>query len=199
MKIALLLILVFGIALFGCTGNGTENPTAAPTELPTEMATATPTELSTSTPTATEAPQATEQSSLKDCKSDFDCFIKASENCELAKMKHAYTTTFGTIKQRNELDYELKGMAAGKCIFYIKIGKITIEFPPEVPKETVDEQKAFYDKMAGRDGTCKFEKAELTALLERWRVGMFSLSTDVNEGDWAGAGCEGEYFSSSLG
>ncbi|MFH0971110.1 MAG: hypothetical protein V1835_00935 [Candidatus Micrarchaeota archaeon] len=198
MKIALLLMIVFGFALFGCTSNTAGNSTATPTEQPTEKATATPTELSTTTPTATKAPQATETGGLTDCGSDFDCFIKASENCGPTKVNYIYATDMFGVKQTTENYFELRGMTAGKCLFYIKLVKTSLVFPSQVPQQTVDEQKAMYDKLAGRDGTCKFLTTDLTALLERWKAGTFSMSSDMTEGDWAGAECEGEYFSQTL-
>ena len=81
-------------------------------------------------------------------------------------------------------------MDGGKCVLYLRTEKIDLVFPPEVPKETVDEQKALYKTREGLSGICKFTPSEMTSLMTRWSEGSYSTE------DFANADCTGPYFES---
>ncbi len=52
-----------------------------------------------------------------DCKQDFDCFIQASQNCELAKVDYTATTDIFGVKQTTKSLLEIKGAEENKCAF----------------------------------------------------------------------------------
>jgi hypothetical protein len=124
-----------------------------------------------------------------DCGSDLDCFITASQNCQPANITHTITINIFGVEQTTTSYYEIKGLEAGKCIFYLRTEKIDLTFPPETPQDIVDQEKEIYKKLEGRDGTCKFNTNDLTAMLNRWKVGNFSTE------DWDVAECQGNLFS----
>jgi len=128
----------------------------------------------------------------KDCGTDFDCFIAASQSCEQAKGTSQITTTIFGVQQTTASSLEIKGIQSGKCLFYLKTEKIELTFPPSVPQDTVQQQKDIYKKLEGRDGTCKFNTTDLTAVLTRWKAGNFSTE------DFKVAECEGSYFSNQI-
>jgi len=145
-----------------------------------------------------------------DCKSDLDCFIEESKNCNSSKVINTITTDIFGVKQITTSFLEIKGMELDKCIFYIRTEKIDLTFPPEVAQEIVKQQKEFYQKLEGRDGNCKFKINDLTNMLIRWKAGNFSsgsvsckLTPSGNKcttegGDFGVAECDGTYFETSL-
>jgi hypothetical protein len=138
-----------------------------------------------------QSPQGTEDafSNFRDCKESFDCFIESSKNCTPAKMRYKTPTVeiFGA-KITAQSFFAIKGKENNKCLLYLKTEKADIEFPQDAPKELVDQYKAIYKALEGRDGICKFETEELKKLLEKWKEGKFSSS------DFDNADCQGKYF-----
>jgi hypothetical protein len=126
--------------------------------------------------------------SSNDCGDDLDCFIEASKDCELSSVNYTVVIPFFEVNQTTTSSLEVKGMESNKCIFYIKTEKIELDYPSSVSQETVDEQKAMYKNLEGRDGTCKFDTKDLTDMLTRWNEGKYSTK------DWDGADCTGDYF-----
>jgi len=107
--------------------------------------------------------------------------------------------------------YKIKGIEDEKCVFYIKTESINLEFPEEIPQETVDEQNEIYDALEGREGKCKFDEPDLTEMLEKWKQGSYSsgeVSCELNEemewecntegGDFEKGECRGTYFVNDL-
>lgn len=144
-----------------------------------------------------------------DCGTDIDCFIAASQNCKPAKVIYTNTVDIFGVKHTTTSYYEIKGLKAGKCTFYLRTEKIDLTFPPETPQDIVEQQKEGYKKLEGRDGTCKFNINDLTAILRKWKAGNFEGSiscTFVNgkwectqTGDWEVAeDCQGTFFSQEL-
>lgn len=127
-----------------------------------------------------------------DCKSDLDCFIEESKNCNPSKVINTITTDIFGVKQITTSFFEIKGMESDKCIFYIRTDKIDLTFPPETAQKIVNQQKEIYQKLEGRDGNCKFKTGDLTAILIRWKAG--NLSSD----DFKTAECSGKMFEASL-
>jgi len=141
------------------------------------------------TPTKQLTQKPTKPSGPTDCGTNMDCFIQASRNCNPAKVTHIVTTDIFGVKQTTTSYLEIKGLEAGKCIFYLRTEKIDLTFPPGTPQNIIDEQKEIYKKLEGKDGTCKFNTNDLTAMLNRWKLGIFST------GDFEVAECQGKYFS----
>lgn len=144
-----------------------------------------------------------------DCKNSFECFIQASRNCKLSKITNTLTADIFGVKQTTSSYYEIKGLESNKCIFYIRTEKIDLSFPPEVPQETVNEQKQLYKKLEGRYGTCNFNTNDLVAMLSRWKEGNFEggASCSLVESNWectytgdfeVAQNCQGDYFSQQL-
>ncbi|MEM2955044.1 MAG: hypothetical protein QW625_03800 [Candidatus Nanoarchaeia archaeon] len=145
-----------------------------------------------------------------DCGTDIDCFIAAvSQNCTPAKVTNNVTLDIFGVTQTQTSYYETKGLEAGKCIFYSRIEKIDLTFPPGTPQDIIDQQKEIYKKFEGRDGNCKFSSSDLVAVLSRWKEGHFNGSascTLIDErwnctytGDWEVAeDCQGMLFSQEL-
>ena len=163
----------------------------------------------TTTPTTPLTQEPREPSGPTDCGTNMDCFIQASQNCNPAKVTHIVTTDILGVKQTTTSYYEIKGLEAGKCVFYLRTEKIDLTFPPEIPQDIVDQQKEIYKKLEGRDGSCKFNTNDLAAMLSRWKEGNFegdascTLVGDKWEctytGDWEVAEeCQGTYFSQEL-
>jgi len=158
-----------------------------------------------------------------DCNTDMDCFIASSQECKLSKVTHKYSIDIFGLNQTNTLFYEIKGLEADKCIFYINATKIDVKFTNEIvqqllanniTQEQINQQEQNATKQAkiseGRDGTCKFNTADLTAVLNKWKVGNFdsgevscNLTLEGNKcitkgGDFGNAQCEGKYFSQEV-
>jgi hypothetical protein len=141
-----------------------------------------------------------------DCGTSIDCLISASKTCSPAKATYDLTLNLFGVTTTNTLLLEIKGKEADKCILYLRREKIESEFPSSVPQTIVDEQKAIYKKLEGRDGTCKFNPDDLTAMLTRWKEGIFKIGTvscklkfsesvcKTEGGDFGVAECKGKYF-----
>lgn len=128
-----------------------------------------------------------------DCKTNnLDCLITSSRNCSPAKLIYSLTIDISGIKQTTTSFFEIRGVQSGKCVFYLQTEKIDLIFPPDTSQETVNELKEAFKKIEGRDGTCKFNAGDLTALLNEWKLGNFSTE------DFNVAECEGNYFSQEL-
>lgn len=115
--------------------------------------------------------------SILDCKQDINCLIQASIDCKPAKVVNAVTTDIFGVKQTTTSFFEIKGSEAGKCNFYLRTEKIDLVFPENVTQEIINQEKEVYKKLEGRDGTCKFNTGDLTAMLTRWAKGTFDSGT----------------------
>jgi len=161
-----------------------------------------PKETVTPTP-AQETPVAT---TILDCEQDLKCLIQASTNCKPAKVVYAATVDIFGVKQTAMSFFEIKGSEMNKCSFYLRTEKIDLEFPPNIPQEVVNQQKEIYKKLEGRDGICKFNTSELTAMLTRWEKGNFESGEvscqltpsgnvcETEGGDFGAGECQGTYF-----
>ena len=138
---------------------------------------------------------------IADCKTDFDCFIKASKGCNQAKMTHTSTVNIFGMIQTTTSFFEIKGIEEDKCIFYIRNEKNDLKFSDEIiqqmlangiTQEQIQEQEQEANKNAdlaeGIDGTCRFNTNDLTLTLNKWKMGEFS--TD----DYSIAECSGKMF-----
>lgn len=128
-----------------------------------------------------------------DCGEDMDCFIEASKECKESKVVNTVTVDFGSAQQSTTSTYEIKGEEAGKCLFYLKTEKIDVELPPGTSPDVEKQQNDAYNQLEGREGTCKFQTADLTEMLTKWNQGEFSTG-DFDKGD-----CDGTYFANSIG
>jgi|GEM_PF-5082803 len=141
-----------------------------------------------------------------DCKQDFNCLIQASTNCKKVKVVNTSTVDIFGVKQITTSFFEIKGKEEDKCNFYLRTEKVDLVFPANIPTEVVNQQKEISKKIEGRDGTCKFNNSDLTAMLTRWQKGDFEsgnvsckLTSNGNVcktegGDFGKAECQGTYF-----
>lgn len=127
---------------------------------------------------------------LKDCKDDLKCLAESAKNCQKAKVDYKIKTNLFGVIQTTESIFAILKKENEKCVFYLKYKKFDFVFPPGTPKEDMEQVKAVYKALEGRDGTCKFEPQKLSQLLERWNAGKFSTE-DFKEGE-----CQGKYFES---
>jgi hypothetical protein len=193
------------LASLACNLGQRATPTPPPTE-PLAVATATrdaPT--ATHTPTqeaATATPTVEQPAGSIDCQTDLDCFIEASASCRPATVTYTVTVdVFGLLMTSRSL-LEIKGLEADKCVFYMKTEQVDIEFSEELiqqmlaggaTQEQIEEQEKAANEQAdmtteGADGACRFDAADLAAMLSRWQEGAFSSE------DWAVAECGGAMF-----
>lgn len=121
---------------------------------------------------------------------NFDCFIEASEICEIAKLE--YTTgaeVFGMVST-STTSMEIKGMDSGKCIYYQKTNSASVEFSDAfvqqmldsgLSQEEVNQQEQIANEAVqetvGLERTCKFDTYDLTFMLNNWKEGTFSSGT----------------------
>lgn len=124
------------------------------------------------------------------CGTDMDCFYAAADQCDETEVTQTVTMNLFGVEQTTTTFYRIDGVDGGKCVLYLRTEKIDLVFPPEVPKETVDEQKALYKTREGLSGICKFTPSEMTSLMTRWSEGSYSTE------DFANADCTGPYFES---
>lgn len=157
-----------------------------------------------------------------DCGTDMDCFIAASQTCKMAKVTYDSTIKiFGMLITTTSF-YEIKGTDASSCLFYLRTEKQDIDFEEELvqqmlasgtTQEEIQQQKQEANKQTelieGRDGTCKFNAIDLTAILSRWKEGIFEggASCTLMDGEWkctytgdweVAEDCQGTYFSQEM-
>jgi hypothetical protein len=136
-----------------------------------------------------------------DCGTDLDCFIEASKNCEPSKVVYTLTVDLFGASQTTTTYLEIKGLTGNKCILYVRRERVDVDYSDELiqkmlsrgsTREQLEQQKKeaneIYDATEGSDGTCQFKTSDLTAMLQRWKGGIFATS------DWEGSECKGEYF-----
>ena len=127
---------------------------------------------------------------------NFDCFIDASENCELAKLLNTATVDVTGMITTATTYMELKGIESNKCIYYQRTESVSIEFTDVLvqqmlgsgyTQEQINQQEQTANnnvqQSVGLQQTCKFNQVDLTAMLNRWKVGNSST------GDWSVAQC----------
>lgn len=140
-----------------------------------------------------------------DCGTDFDCFIAASEDCSLASVTHEVTIDLFGMDLTTTSYYEIQGMDQDDCLFYIRTEEQHIEFSDDLVQSLLDsgyteeeisqeedDSNDAADLVEGKDGTCRFDTADLTDMLTRWQEGSFSSD------DWDVAECEGTFFTPEI-
>jgi hypothetical protein len=156
---------------------------------------------------------------VTNCGTDFDCLIAASQTCKQAYVTHAYSIEFFGMIQTTISYYEINGLVADKCEFYMKTESVDAKLSNESIQQMladgatmqeiqeVEQQLSNSSKISeGLDGTCGFIPSDLTAMLTRWKGGNFEtgvvschMTPDGNEcstagGDFAVADCTGSMF-----
>ncbi len=145
--------------------------------------------------------------------SNFDCFINASKNCNLAKLLNTVSMEIFGISSTSTTYMELKGIESDKCIYYQKTESNSVKFTNEIiqqmlnsgtTQEEINQQEKIANdsaqKIVGLGQTCKFENNNLKVMLERWKKGNFNggISCNLNingtsnctyTGDFENAGC----------
>jgi len=131
--------------------------------------------------------------------SDYDCFIEASENCELSKLLSTGTLELFRVIITGTTRMELKGIEDGKCIYYQITESYSIKYSDELiqslldsdlTQAEIDEQEQIANENAqelvGLTQTCKFEQEDLTAMLTRWKQGNASggATCTLNQDEW---------------
>ncbi len=138
---------------------------------------------------------------MEDCGTDMSCFVERSSDCTPAEVDFTATVEmFGTIQTYTD-HYELRGLDAGRCVFYIKNKAFDIDYTDDTKQqllddgysqEELDEEIAATKEMAkgmvGTDGTCLYDTNTLHNILDRWNHGNMA-EDDFDKGD-----CSGSYF-----
>lgn len=135
------------------------------------------------------------------CADDFNCFISASEDCEMAEVEHTTTIDFLGLLITTVNYLELRGFEEGKCVYYQRAVDQEIVYSEELvaqmlesgmTQEEIDlqlqESNDAADMVEGLDGSCRFEQEDLTNMLKRWSSQEFS--TD----DFNVAECDEDFF-----
>ncbi|MFH1063861.1 MAG: hypothetical protein V1729_02155 [Candidatus Woesearchaeota archaeon] len=138
---------------------------------------------------------------LEDCGTDMSCFVGKSSDCSPAEVEFTATVEmFGTTQTYTD-HYELRGLDAGRCVFYIKSKAFAIEYTDELKQQLLDDgytqaqldaeiksTKEMAAGMVGTDGTCLYQTSALHSMLDRWNKNQMD-ATDFDAGD-----CSGSYF-----
>lgn len=161
-----------------------------------------------------------------DCGINFDCFIKASENCNKSEVIYStdgYIPTLFGIEQKITYLYKLKGMDSGTCVFYLKLKENDIKYGEELVQNLLNQGKTLEEihqqeqtgkeqaqLLVGRDGNCKINNLNnLKQFLIKTEEGTLSGGVSCHitlresectySGDWEFFNdCEGSYFSTEL-
>jgi hypothetical protein len=129
------------------------------------------------------------------------CFINNSKTCTPSKFNYSISINFFGANSTTVDFLQINGTENGKCIFYIKTLNSTVKYSDALRKQLIQggetdaqvteqetEANDAQKTMVGRDGTCKFDNADLTAMLTNWNDGKFSSS------DYSKADCTGPMF-----
>jgi hypothetical protein len=127
-------------------------------------------------------------SDIKDCENDMDCLIEASKTCDPAQMRLVTYFRFMGVNQTTTNYFEIKGEESGKCVFYNQIEKIQLDYPEEMPEDSLRSSKSAVSSLEGKDQTCYFDKDRLTTVLQNWKQGKYSSK------DWMDANCTGSMY-----
>ncbi|MDO8509158.1 MAG: hypothetical protein Q7S27_05750 [Nanoarchaeota archaeon] len=134
---------------------------------------------------------------------NFDCFIKASENCLPSKFLNTITADFLGVLSTTTTYIELKGAdytdPYGRCIYYQRVESNSVELSHELKQqmlnggatqEEIEQQQQISNKSAqetvGIASTCKFETDNLNSILNRWKQGIYKggLSCSMINGEY---------------
>ena len=148
-----------------------------------------------------------ETTGFNDCKSNFQCFIDASKNCEKTKVKKTYKTNVLGVEKTISNYYELRGIEDDKCLFYLRVESIDIEYSKEliwsmidsgISKDVIKQREKVENIQTnakeGSEETCKIKTSDLTSVLETWKSDSLKVGIFPNE-VLSYAGCRGSYFS----
>jgi len=122
-----------------------------------------------------------------DCEKNFDCFIRAAENCELAKVRYGTKINIFGVESSSESLYEVEGKEEEKCFYYQRIESVDVSFSDELKAQmlgngTSQEEMEIQEKVAnesvqqfiGQEKICRFKKEDLIILLKNWKKEIFS-------------------------
>ena len=175
-------LLLVGVLLFGCLGSSDQSKTMTKDEKIAKIA----------------------QMQVKDCKSDFNCFVAAAENCEDAKVNYSISLNLFGIMSTSNASYGLNKETTGLCTFSLITNSIDVGISPDALKTASEkgvtpEQQQQIDKLIqsarehnakfiGKPGSCTGDTSLVYAFLKRWEEGKFSTQ------DWSNLKCTGPYF-----
>ena len=137
-----------------------------------------------------------------DCGNDMGCFSQASSTCTPAKMVRNSSTDLLGMAVSGSTYMEIRNTSEpGKCLLYSLTSGASVNFSSSavaaalakgVSMDDIQKQEAASAAQAkatiGTNGTCKFNAADLSALLGRWNTSRFAST------DYAGADCSGSMF-----
>jgi hypothetical protein len=136
-----------------------------------------------------------------DCQTDLGCLAEASKECKPSKATTSTTEEFMGALVTSTSYLEIKGEEAGKCMLYVRAEDESVKLGDSLvvaalakgtSMEEIRNQEAEATKQAklavGLGGTCAFNTASLTSMLNRWKAGAHSTN------DYAGADCNGAIF-----
>ncbi|HLC92115.1 MAG TPA: hypothetical protein VJH23_00210 [archaeon] len=129
---------------------------------------------------------------MKDCATNFDCFIDSADKGNSASVTNSVTVDFFGMKQTSTSYAEIRSCSDGVCSYYTKFIDASATFPEGTPQEAIDSSNKVYAAIKGLDGTCTFKQSDLVSMLKRWKDGNFSTA-DYDEGD-----CKGDLFKAQV-
>ena len=126
---------------------------------------------------------------VRNCRRDFNCFIKAFDEGRAARVEQVRTGLFDGVLNSATVSFEFSNFTPDTVVYYIKWEDYKLQFTEEgrqqalrqgisgdalarKEKEAEEMQKSF----KGRDGACLFRRAVVRGFLERW--GKEGLSLD---------------------
>lgn len=121
---------------------------------------------------------------------DYSCFINASKTCRPAKWALTQEMNLFGVLSYSTKYFEIKGYSSeGKCIYYEKYLSGGIEYTdalvsslmqqgytPDQIDEMEESTREDFSYSIGQEKICRFNRADLTELLIRWKEGSFSTS-----------------------
>lgn len=134
-------------------------------------------------------------SSIKDCKSDFDCLIEQSKTCSPSKITVDRPMDLFWIISTTTMYYEIKGVKNNKCSFYTNTIKQTLSYSQEIIQKLLSQwltiekiNKDLEEKnnsnnavLKALDWTCSVTNTYLTKILSNWKEWTLSSEDLTSE------------------
>ncbi|MBS3076338.1 hypothetical protein J4481_01185 [Candidatus Pacearchaeota archaeon] len=144
-------------------------------------------------------------SAVFDCGGDLECMRNYMDDCTPSKVTNFSSFNFIGLEFNITSYYELKGIQGGECVAYhryenidfdfsdsVKDAKISQGFTSEIINREVIQNNFQYDKLEGKDSTCKYiADSNLKANMEdNWSVSSYVLMIDTTKP----SECEGNLY-----
>ncbi len=135
-----------------------------------------------------------------ECGEDFDCFVRASENCTPSHVMHTFNEDMSGMLISKEIYMEFQGMENKSCIYFQETKKQKIEFSKEFEEKMKSSNATEKEIQQAEDRTnenaklyegtkiiCRLNPVQVHELINNWKEGKFS------DADWKGKDCNITY------